>query len=112
MTSYKDPAFHERLARSADARQKALDRMKAKPPVDPAVVAAKQAAEAARQAALAEKRAAKKLADEEAKAARAAAKAEAEAAAAANAPKPKPQLTEAEKKAARDLRYAMRKSRK
>jgi hypothetical protein len=112
MTSYRDPAFHERLAASADARKKALDRLKAKPAVDPAVVAARQAAEAARQAALAEKSAEKKRLAEEAKAAKAAAAAEREAAAAAAKPAPKAELTEAEKKLARDLRYAARKGRK
>ena len=62
MPSYRDPAFQDRLAASADARKKALDRLKAKPPMDPAVVAAKLAAAEAREAAQAEKRAAKKLA--------------------------------------------------
>jgi hypothetical protein len=112
MSSYRDPAFNERLAASADARKKALDRLKTKPPIDPAVVAERQAAEAARQAALAEKSAEKKRLAEEAKAAKAAAAAERQAAAAAAKPVPKPELTEAEKKAERDRRYAARKGRK
>jgi hypothetical protein len=112
MSSYRDPAFHERLAASADARKKALDRLKAKPALDPAIIAERQAAEAARQAALAEKSAEKKRLAEEAKLAKAAAAAEREAAALAAKPAPKPELTEAEKKAERDRRYAARKGRK
>jgi peptidoglycan hydrolase CwlO-like protein len=105
MSSYRDPAFQDRMAASADARKKALDRLKAKPPIDPAVVAAKLAAAEAKEAAQAEKRAAKKLAAEEAAAAKAEAALKAKP---VEAPKP----TEAELKAARDRRYALRKARK
>ena len=96
--------FQERLARAAEAKQKALDKLRAKPPVDPAVLAERQAARLKREAAEAEKRAAKAaaiIAEKEAKAAAAA------AAAAVAAPP-----TEAELKAARDARYAARKKRK
>lgn len=103
--SFKNPSFQDRNEAAAQAKQKALDRLRAKPPVDPQVLADRLAAREKREAAEAEKRAAKKAAAEAAKAAKAAEAAAREAA----APKP---LTEAEKKAARDARYAARKNRK
>ena len=96
--------FQERIARAAEAKQKALDKLRAKPAVDPAVLAERQAARLKKDAAEAEKRAAKAAAVEEAKEAKAA---KAAAAAAVAAPP-----TEAELKAARDARYAARKMRK
>ena len=110
MKTYKDPSFQERAGRAADAKQKALDKLRAKPPVDEKVVAERQAARLKREEAQAEKRAAKKAAEQaakDAKAAAAAAKAEEAAKAAAVAAPP----TEAERKLARDARYAARKSR-
>lgn len=105
MAGYKEPGFEERVARAAAAKQKALDLLKARPPVD--------------EAALAERRARREAADSEKAARRQAAKAEAEAAKAAKArekekakPTPKPEPTEAERKAVRDARYAARKKRK
>ena len=103
--SYKDPSFQDRAASAAQAKQKALDRLKAKPPVDDAVIAERQAARLAREAAQAEKRAAKKTAEQQAKAEKAA---QAEQAKAAEVAAP----TEEERKAARDARYAARKNRK
>ena len=103
--SYKDPSFQDRAASAAEAKQKALDRLKAKPPVDEAVAAERQAARLAREAAQAEKRAAKKAAEQQAKAEKAA---QAEQAKAAEVAAP----TEEERKAARDARYAARKNRK
>ena len=108
MKAYQGPSFQDRVGRAAEAKQKALDKLRAKPPLDEKVVAERQAARLKREAAEAEKRSAKKAAAEAAKEAKAAAKAEAQAKA-ASAPAP---LTEAEKKAARDARYAARKSRK
>lgn len=105
MKSYKDPSFQDRAGRAAEAKQKALDNLRAKPPMDEAVVAERQAARLRREAAEAEKRASRKAGEEAARSARA----EEEAARAAAAPVPK---TEAEKKAERDARYAARKSRK
>ena len=78
MPPFKDPSFQDRTASAAQARQRALDKLKARPPIDPAVLEERKAAQALRDAA------------------------------AASA---KPVLTEAEKKAARDARYAARKSR-
>ncbi len=102
MAGYKEPGFQDRVAAAAKAREAALARLKAKPPIDPAVLA---------------ERAAKAREREEAKAAKAAQKAadkaealrlEEEAKAAAIASQP----TEADRKAARDARYAARKARK
>ena len=106
MASYKDPSFAERTALARQAREKALAELAAKPPLDPAVVAERKAAQAAREQAQAEKSAAKKAAIEQAKAEKAAA---AEAAAAAAVV---PVASEEELKAARDAKYAARKKRK
>ena len=105
MKSYKDPSFQERVGRAAEAKQKALDKLRARPPRDEKVVAERQAAHLAREADKAEKRASKLAAEQ---AAREASEADAAAKLAAM---PVP-LTEAEKKSARDARYAARKNRK
>src|SRR3546814_3341024 len=44
MSAYKDPSFQERTALARQARQKALDQLKAKPPADEAVLAERNAA--------------------------------------------------------------------
>ena len=111
MKSYKDPSFQDRVGRAQEAKQKALEKLRSKPVVDEKVTAERQAARLKREAAENEKRAAKKAAEQaarEAKAALSAAKAEA-ASKAASVPAP---LTEAERKLARDARYAARKNRK
>jgi hypothetical protein len=105
MTSYKDPSFQDRAASAANAKQKALDQLRAKPPVDEKAIAERAAARGRREAAAAEKSAKKKDAQEAARREKESAAAE-QAAAAASAP------TEAEQKAARDARYAARKARK
>ena len=116
MTSYNEPSFQQRVADAAKAKEKALARLRSKPPVDEKVLAERKAAALKREAAKAEKIAAKKAAEQASAdaAAQAAAEAEALALAAAeavraNAPA---QPTEAERKAARDARYASRKKRK
>lgn len=107
--SYKDPGFNDRIASAAKAKQAALDKLKSRPPVDEAAIAAKLAAGAAKEAADAEKRAAK-IAQREQEAAE---KAERKRIAAEEeAAKIKPALTDAEKKAIRDAKYAARKQRK
>ena len=115
MASFKVPSFQDRTAAAAQAKQKALDRLKAKPPVDEALAAQQREAWQKREAALAEERAAKAAAIATAKAEKAAAKAKeiAEAAAAAElkAARLKPPSA-AEMKAARDARYAARQARK
>lgn len=110
MAGYKEPGVQDRIGAAAKARAKALEMLKSKPPIDPAVQAERLARAAEREAAEAAKREAAKAA-REAKAAEKAAQREAarlaEIAAAPRAPK-----TEAELKAARDARYAARKARK
>lgn len=100
MPAFKNPSFQDRVGQSADARTKALDQLRKKPPRDEKVVAERIAAAGRRDAAKAEKAAARQAAEAEAARARA-------DEAAANAPP-----TEAERKAARDARYAARKKRK
>lgn len=85
------------------AREKALKKMAAKPPVDPEVEAKRREARLAREAAAAEKSAARR---------EAIAKAKAEKIAAAQAAAAIPEPTEAELKAKRDAKYAARKARK
>lgn len=103
MKSYKDPSFQDRISRATEAKQKALDALRTKPPIDEELVAARKAARLRREAAEAEKRAAKLAAREEAARERA-----------AKAAKPERSRvrTEDEAKAARDARYAARKNRK
>ena len=43
MAGYKEPGFQDRVKAAAEARAKALARLKAKPPVDPDVLAARAA---------------------------------------------------------------------
>ncbi len=102
--SFKDPSFQDRIGSAAQARGKALEQLRSKPPLDDQVVAERQAARAERERKEAEKSAAKKAAQQAAKDAKLA-----EAAAKAAVPPPP---TEAERKAARDARYAARKARK
>ena len=111
MTSYKDPSFQERIALAKQAREKALDKLRAKTPVDAAVLAERSAARRARQEAEAAARLAKQADREKAKADKSAqAQAEAlEAAAAKQMAATRAVASEVEKKAARDARYAARK---
>jgi hypothetical protein len=109
MAAYKTPDFTERAALAREAKQRALDQLRAKPAPDAATIAARHEALAAREAAAAEKRAAKLAAAEAAKVARAEAKAAAELARKESEVAPP---TEAELKAARDARYAARKTRR
>ena len=106
--TYKDPSFQDRIGSAAKAKQKALEQLRSKPPVDEAKIAERQAAQARKDAAAAEKRAARKAEQEAAKQAAEEAK---EAKLAKIKPAPAP-LTEAERKQARDARYAARKNRK
>ncbi len=105
MKSYKDPSFQDRVGRAAEAKQKALDNLRSKPPIDKRIVAERQAARLKREAAEAERRAAKRAAEQSAS------EAKAEDAAAKLAAIPAARM-EAEKKLARDARYAARKNRK
>jgi hypothetical protein len=107
--SFKDPSFQSRIGSAADAKQKALDNLRSRPPVDEKVAAERQAARLKREAADAEKRKAKK--DKE-QAAENAADAATAAPPEIEAPPAQVLPTEAERKAARDARYAARKSRR
>ena len=97
--TYKS-TFQDRAGQAAEAKQKALEQYKSRPPVDEKVAADRAAAGQRREEAKAAKAETKKAAAE--------AKASEDAAKAAAAAPP----TEAERKAARDARYAARKSRK
>jgi len=111
MKSYQHPSFQERVGRAAEAKQKALDNLRSRPPVDEKLAAERRANREKREAAEAEKRAEKKAAAQaarESRAAAASARSEAEANAAASAAPP----TDEERKRARDARYAARKNRK
>ena len=99
---YKDPSYQDRAKSALEAKQKALDQLRAKPAADPAALAERAARRSEKDAAEAAKRAERKAAQEQAKAEKAAA-AKARAA---------PVLTDEERKAARDARYAARKARK
>lgn len=114
VAAYKDPSFQDRNAAAAKAKQKAIEQLKAKPAVDPAVLEEKRLAREAKEKAVADARAARAAAiaaaKAEAAAIKAAAEAAAEAARAEKASRAKP-ATAAEMKAARDARYAARKAR-
>ncbi|HEX8443276.1 MAG TPA: DUF6481 family protein [Allosphingosinicella sp.] len=111
MKPLKD-TFQDRVGRAAEAKQKALDKLKAKPEIDPQVAAERQAARLAKEAKQAEARAAKQAERERlAVEKEAAAKAKEDAAQAKEAAKVVPP-TQAELKAARDAKYAARKGRK
>ena len=101
--TYKS-TFQDRAGQAAEAKEKALERYRARPQLDPKAAAERMAAGQEREAARAQKAADKKA--ERTAAAEAKAADDAEKAAAA-VPK-----TEAELKAARDARYAKRKARR
>ena len=106
MPAFKEPSFQERAQLAAKAKQAALENLRAKPPIDEAVVEEKRAARLAREEAQAKAREEKRAAREREKAAR---KARAPETGAPEKSVAAP--TEAEKKAARDARYAARKGR-
>jgi hypothetical protein len=115
LPSFKEPSFQERVSTAEKARKKALDQLKAKPPVDEAALLERRLAREAREQAVAEERAAKAEANAIAKAEKAAAAAAAIAEAKAAAELKAARLTPAsaaEMKAARDARYAARKERR
>jgi hypothetical protein len=106
MKFHKDPGFQERRGHAAEAKKRALDALRAKPAVDPEVLAQRREAHQVRQSAQAQARADKKaeeLAMKQAKIAETAANLKSAEQAASS--------TEAERKAARDARYAARKGR-
>ena len=109
MKGYQEPSYQDRVAAAAQAKNKALKKLKAAPKPDEVELAARAARRAEREAKAEEKRTAAREARQEkqrlAQEKRGAAKK-------AGAKVEPPRLSEAEKKAARDARYAARKSRK
>lgn len=114
MASFKDPSFQDRAASARKAKQRALDHLKARPPVDEAEMAVRREERETRERALQEERTAKAnvkaAAKAEAATMKAAELAAAESAAALRAARLKPS-TQEEMKAARDARYAARQAR-
>ena len=115
MASFTDPSFQDRVASAAKAKQKALDKLRAKPRIDPAILAERRETWEAGERARSEERTAKAEANAAVRAekasAKAALKADEESAAALKAARLKPATT-AEMKAARDERYAARQARR
>lgn len=107
VSSFKTPSFQERISSAAEAKSRALEQLRSKPPIDEKVAAERQAKQLERETRDRDRAAAKKAAQEAAKDAEAAEGAAKAAKRAAAAPR-----TEAELKAARDARYAARKARK
>lgn len=103
MPSFKQPTFQERTAVAAKAKAAALEKLRAKPPVDETVLAERRTAALARAAAQQAAREEKHAARELEKAEQAARKAEETTATAG--------MSEAEQKAIRDAKYAARKNR-
>ena len=109
MKGYKEPGFQDRTAASARAKDRALAKLKAAPKPDEAELAARANRQREREAAAAAKREAAREAKEAALRLEQQRASEAQAARALAEP---PVPTEAERKAARDARYAARKNRK
>jgi hypothetical protein len=99
MMSYKDSSFQVRASQAAEAKKKALEQLRSRSPLNARVMAERKAASVARETARADRVATKKATEAAA----------VEASAKAATPPP---LTEAERKARRDTRYAVRKRRK
>ncbi len=100
MSSFKTPSFQDRIGSAAAAKKKALEQLRSRPPIDEKVAAERQAKNFEREAKARDKAAAKKAKHQ--------ALMDTKAAKAATAAPP----TEAERKAARDARYAARKARR
>ena len=105
MSSFKSPSFQDRIGSASEAKRKALEQLRSRPAVDEKALAERRAKSLERQTRDADNASAKKAALQAARDAKAAEAAANVAAAAA-------QPTEADRKAARDARYAARKARK
>lgn len=108
MKRYKEPHFQERIAAAASARTEVLERLRTKVPVVRAVTPDQAERRLAKESAARERRQEALLVAKKQKAAK---RAQANEMAAAKAAKQKPELTEAERKSARDARYLARKNR-
>ena len=112
MKTYQNFTFQDRSTQAAQAKQRKIDLLRAKKPLDPATQEARLLASEKREAAQAERRANRKAAEEAAVQAAHDAKVAAEEAAAAALAAIKPIPTDEERKLARDARYAARKNRR
>jgi hypothetical protein len=112
MKAYQNKSFQDRVDQVAKAKQLLIEKMRDKPAVDPAAEEARLLAAQKREAAQAEKRASRKAAEEAAEQAVRDEKLASEEAEAARLAAIKPELTDEERKAARDARYAARKKRR
>jgi hypothetical protein len=110
MKAHQDGSYQDRIGRAAEAKQKALDALKARPAPDEAALAARREAARVRAATQAEKKAAR-LAEREEAVAHKARRAD-EAAVRAEENEGGRIATDEERKAMRDARYAARKNRK
>jgi hypothetical protein len=108
MKAYQNNSFQDRVTQAASAKEKALEQLRSRPPMDPDLVATRQAAAERRRAAEEMKREARKAAEQAVKDEKAAEAAKATFKLASI----NPERTEAERKADRDARYAARKNRK
>jgi hypothetical protein len=114
MSGFKEPSFADRQKAAQEARQNILNKFRAKPGLDDPAVRQRQAEREAQAA----ERARARLTREAAKAEKIAREAEEAAQAAAQLAREKEEaaarevVLEAERKAARDARYAARKKRK
>ncbi|WP_176599039.1 MULTISPECIES: DUF6481 family protein [Sphingobium] len=107
MKRYKEPHFQERIAAAASARTEVLERLRTKVPVVRAVTPDQTERRLTKEAVARKKRQEALLVTKEQKAAR---RAQANGMAAAKV-QHKPELSEAERKSARDARYLARKNR-
>ena len=110
MKAYQDGSYQDRIGRAAEAKQKTLDLLKARPAPDEIAPAARREAALVRDATRAEKRAARLAEREEAEAHKA--RRADEAAVRAEENEGGRIATDEERKAMRDARYAARKNRK
>lgn len=108
MSSFKQPTFQERTALAAKTKQAALEKFRARPPIDEAVLVARREAERVRDAAQLKAR-------EEKMAARVLEKALKNERSTQNVVSDNassPAMTEADQKLVRDAKYAARKNRR
>ena len=112
MKTYQNFTFQDRSTQAAEAKQRTLDLLRAKKPLDPAAQEARLLASQKREAAQAERKESRKAAQEAAEQAAHEAQVAGEEAEAARLAAIKPIPTEEERKLARDAKYAARKNRR
>jgi hypothetical protein len=112
MKTYQNFTFQDRTTQAAEAKQRTLDLLRAKKPLDPAAQEARLLASQKREAGQAERRANRKAAEEATEQLARDAKLASEQAEAERLAAIKPAPTAEERKLARDARYAARKNRR